>query len=145
MLTILEGSTFCICDEQGDIGGGTGGLFAEDTRYLSRLELIVDGKRPLILSSGRVEYFSAAFFLRNDVTASLGQDVVSIDRRRFVGAAGMTDTFLVRNEGMETVAFRLSIVVEADFADILTVKERDFTLGAPGDGAGPAADSRCRA
>jgi glycogen debranching enzyme len=131
VLTILEGSTFCICDEQGEIGGGTGGLFAEDTRYLSRLELIVDGKRPLLLSSGRVEYFSAAFFLRNDVTASLGQDVVSIDWRRVVGAAGMTDTLLIRNEGMETVAFRLSIVVEADFADILTVKERDFTLGHP--------------
>ena len=131
MLTILEGSTFCLCDEQGDIGDGTGGLFAEDTRYLSRLELVVDGKRPLLLSSGRVEYFSAAFFLRNDVTARLSQDVVSIDRRRFVGAAGMADTLLVRNEGMETVDFRLCIVLENDFADILTVKERDFTLGHP--------------
>ena len=62
MLTILEGSTFCVCDERGDIRGGTSGLFAEDTRYLSRLELVVDGRRPLLLSSGRVEYFSAAFF-----------------------------------------------------------------------------------
>jgi glycogen debranching enzyme len=131
VLTILEGSTFCLCDERGDIGDGACGLFAEDTRYLSRLELVVDGKRPLLLSSGRVEYFSAAFFLRNDVTDRLAQDVVSIDRRRFVGAAGMADTLLVRNEGMETVEFRLGIVLETDFADILTVKERDFTLGNP--------------
>ena len=131
MLTILEGSTFCICDEQGDFRDGTAGLFAEDTRYLSRLEFALDGKRPLLLSSGRVEYFSAAFFLRNDVTACLGQDVVSIDRRRFVGAAGMADTLLIRNEGMEKVAFRFCIVMAADFADILTVKERDFTLGHP--------------
>jgi glycogen debranching enzyme len=131
VLTILEGSTFCLCDERGDIGDGACGLFAEDTRYLSRLELVVDGKRPLLLSSGRVEYFSAAFFLRNDVTERLAQDVVSIDRRRFVGAAGMADTLLVRNEGMESVEFRLGIVLETDFADILTVKERDFTLGNP--------------
>jgi glycogen debranching enzyme len=131
MLTILEGSTFCICDELGDIRGGTSGLFAEDTRYLSRLELLLDGKPPLLLSSGRVEYFSAAFFLRNDVTVGLGQDVVSIDRRRFVGAAGMADTLLVRNEGMEAVAFNLGILLETDFADILTVKERDFALGHP--------------
>ncbi len=131
MLTILEGSTFCICDESGDIRGGTSGLFAEDTRYLARFELRLDGKRPLLLSSGRVEYFSAAFFLRNDVTDGLGQDVVSIDRRRFVGAAGMADTLRLRNEGMEAVSFHLGIALESDFADIFTVKERDFALGQP--------------
>ena len=64
-LTILEGSTFCICDEIGDLDGQTSGLFAEDTRFLSRLELRINGDRPLLLSSGKVEYFSAAFYLRN--------------------------------------------------------------------------------
>ena len=38
-LTILEGSTFCICDERGDIGEQTGGFFAEDTRFLSLFRL----------------------------------------------------------------------------------------------------------
>ena len=33
-LTILEGSTFCICDERGDLDGETCGLFADDTRFL---------------------------------------------------------------------------------------------------------------
>ena len=28
-LTVLEGSTFCICDERGDIGADTSGFFAE--------------------------------------------------------------------------------------------------------------------
>ena len=28
-LTILEGSTFCICDERGDIYEQTGGFFAQ--------------------------------------------------------------------------------------------------------------------
>jgi hypothetical protein len=56
-LTILEGSTFCICDERGDISGQTQGLFADDTRFLSRLCLTVNGATPLLLSSGVVEYF----------------------------------------------------------------------------------------
>jgi N-terminal domain of (some) glycogen debranching enzymes len=59
-LTILEGSTFCICDERGDVDGATQGLFADDTRFLSLLRLTLNGARPLLLSSGRVEYFSAA-------------------------------------------------------------------------------------
>jgi glycogen debranching enzyme len=131
MLTILEGSTFCLCDDLGEICEGTTGLFAADTRYLSRLELRLDGVRPLLLSSGKVEYFSAAFFLRNDVTASLAQDSVSIDRRRFVGTTGMTDTIIVRNVGIETASFPLGVQLEADFADIFAVKEWDFALGHP--------------
>ena len=135
-LTILEGSTFCVCDEAGDVDSGTSGLFAADTRFLSRLELQLDGRRPLLLSSGKVEYFSAAFFLRNDISPRLAQDTLSIDRRRFVGPTGMTDTVLIRNESMDSAALRVSVILEVDFADILTVKERDFALGNPAK-AGP--------
>ena len=131
MLTILEGSTFCICDDRGDITAGTSGFFAADTRFLSRLELTVEDERPLLLSSGKVDYFSAAFFLRNDVSSRLAADVISIDRRRFVGPGGIADTLLLRNEGMDDAEFGLSIVVEADFADIFTVKDHDFALGHP--------------
>src|SRR3970040_246793 len=85
MLTILEGSTFCICDERGDIDAETSGLFAFDTRFLSRLVLRIDGSRPLLLSSGRVEHFQAAFFLRNANVNGLPHDALSIARARFVG------------------------------------------------------------
>ncbi|MBA2460459.1 MAG: amylo-alpha-1,6-glucosidase [Actinobacteria bacterium] len=129
-LTILEGSTFCICDRIGDLHGMTSGLFAEDTRFLSRLELRVNGKRPLLLSSGKVEYFSAAFYLRNPILAGLPQDVLSIVRERFVGA-GMQDQVSVRNEGGEPLSFTLELQVETDFADIISVKEHDFSLGDP--------------
>ena len=96
-LTILEGSTFCICDDRGDLGAMTGGLFALDTRFLSRLFLTVNGATPLLLSSGRGEYFSAAFFLRNPLAGDLPQDVLSIKRERFVGD-GMQDKVVLRNE-----------------------------------------------
>jgi glycogen debranching enzyme len=129
-LTILEGSTFCICDDIGDLGGATSGLFADDTRFLSRLELRVNGHRPLLLSSGKVEYFSAAFYLRNPLAGGLPQDALSIVRERFVGE-GMQDHVAVRNESGEPVAFTLELDVANDFADIISVKEHDFALGDP--------------
>jgi glycogen debranching enzyme len=129
-LTILEGSTFCICDDIGDLDGKTSGLFADDTRFLSRLELRVNGERPLLLSSGKVEYFSAAFFLRNPLAGGLGQDVLSIVRERFVGE-GMQDHVAIRNESADAVAFEVQLEVGADFADIISVKEHDFALGDP--------------
>jgi glycogen debranching enzyme len=129
-LTILEGTTFCICDDRGDVGEETSGFFALDTRFLSVLRLLVDGEPPLLLSSDRVEYFSAAFFLRNRPSDRLPQDTLAVTRRRFVGDA-MQDRVVVQNMGFEPVSFELAIEVGSDFADIFTVKSRDFALGDP--------------
>ena len=130
MLTILEGSTFCICDDRGDVADDTSGFFAFDTRFLSRLVLRIDGSRPLLLSSGRVQHFSAAFFLRNANTHGLPHDALSISRERFVGT-GMQERIAVRNVSMERLEFEVSLELEADFADIISVKNHDFSLGDP--------------
>jgi glycogen debranching enzyme len=129
-LTILEGSTFCICDDVGDIDRRTHGFYSEDTRFVTVMRLTVNGARPLLLSSGKVEYFSAAFFLRNPLAGGLEQDVVSILRERFVGE-GMQDVIAIQNQSMERQSFELALELEADFADILSVKEHDFALGDP--------------
>ena len=130
MLTILEGSTFCICDERGDIADQTAGFFAFDTRFLSKLILRIDDTRPLLLSSARVEHFSAAFYLRNASVDGLPHDAISIARERFVGT-GMQERIVVRNESMKKLEFVLSLELEADFADIISVKLHDFALGDP--------------
>ena len=130
MFTILEGSTFCICDDKGDVGDETSGLFADDTRFLSRLKLTLNGATPLPLSAGKVEYFSAAFFLRNPLAGGLQQDQVSITRERFVGEA-MQDVVVLENQSMEPVVCELGFEFGADFADILSVKQHDFALGDP--------------
>src|SRR2546430_10500532 len=124
-LTILEGSTFCICDERGDIDGQAQGLFADDTRFLSLLRLTMNGAKPLLLSSAKVDYFSAAFYLRNPLAGGLEQDVLSISRQRFVGE-GMQDTIVVQNQSMNAQTFEVALEVGTDFADILSVKEHDF-------------------
>ena len=129
-LTILEGSTFCICDERGDICDETGGFFSRDTRFLSLLRLTINGQTPLLLSSGKVEYFSAAFYLRNPLAAGLAQDSLAIVRERFVSDT-MQDRIAVENVTPEPVSFELALEVASDFADIFAVKAHDFALGDP--------------
>ena len=129
-LTILEGTTFCICDERGDLGDDTGGFFADDTRYLSVFRLTIEGRLPLLLTSDKVEYYSAAFFLRNPRTETLPQDTLSIGRSRFVGVA-MQDRIMIQNQGVEPVSFQLALEIGSDFADIFTVKSYDFAFGDP--------------
>jgi glycogen debranching enzyme len=130
MLTILDGSTFCICDDRGDIAAETSGFFAHDTRFLSRLVLRVGGAIPLLLSSGRVEHFQAAFYLRNGTADGLPRDGVSIARERFIGT-GMQERISLRNESPEPLELTVALEAEADFADIISVKHHDFSLGDP--------------
>jgi glycogen debranching enzyme len=129
-LTILEGSTFCVSDERGDIAEPAEGLFADDTRFLSRWVLTINGATPLHLSSDKVEYFSAAFYLRNPVVGDLGPDEVSIGRDRFIGD-GMQEHIVVQNHAPRRVEFELALEVGTDFADIFAVKALDFALGDP--------------
>jgi len=130
VLTILEGSTFCISDDRGDVAAETSGFFAHDTRFLSRLVLRVGGSTPLLLSSGRVEHFQAAFYLRNGTSNGLPKDAVSISRERFVGT-GLQEKVALRNESTERIEVELALEAEADFADIISVKLHDFSLGDP--------------
>jgi glycogen debranching enzyme len=130
-LSILEGSSFCICDEFGDIGSfEPSGFFDDDVRFLSKLLLTINGERPLLLESRKVDYFSAAFYLRNPVGKGLAQDTLLIARERFIGA-GIEEQIVVRNETPERATLELGLEFGADFADIFTVKSRDFALGRP--------------
>ena len=129
-ITILEGSNFCISDENGDFTFTTSGLYAFDTRFLSRLELTINGARPLLLSAGKAEYYSAAYFLRNPPAEGLRQDSVSIARHRFVGE-GMQDRITVQNQTRKPVSLELALGFGNDFADIFAVKNYDFALGDP--------------
>ena len=97
-LTILEGSTFCICDERGDIGGETTGFFADDTRFLSRFELHAQRRAaaPALVRQGRV--LLGRVLPPEPARRRARPDTLSIARERFVGE-GMRERLLIRNEG----------------------------------------------
>ena len=130
MLTILDGSTFVVSDDIGDVGSGAEGVFADDTRMLSRCRLLIDGSSPLLLTSRAVDYFSASHYLRNAPTAHVPQDALSVSRERFVSST-VTEHLVLSNESMGELSFGVELELAADFADILSVKAHDFAFGDP--------------
>ena len=129
-LTILDGSTFCICADDGAIHEGAHGFYADDTRFLSRLALRINGERPMPLSAGKVEYFAAAFFLRNPLAGGLGADELLIRSERFV-TDDLQEHIVVTNLAGDAVTVELAVELASDFADILSIKHHDFALGDP--------------
>ena len=128
-LTILEGTTFCIGDERGDLGDETGGFFADDTRFLSVFRLTIEGGGRCCSRRTR-RVLLRRLFLRNPPSETLPQDSLSISRSRFVGDA-MQDRITIVNQGVEPVSFQLALEIRSGFADIFTVKSYDFWLGDP--------------
>jgi glycogen debranching enzyme len=139
--TVLEGSTFCVCDERGDVDGTprAAGFFASDTRFLSRSVLTIQGARPEPLSQAQPVPHVASFVLRNAVVDGIGPNELSIERERFV-ARGMEERIAVVNHSRERLEFEVALELAADFADIFAVKSADPGFaefaGASVDGAG---------
>jgi len=125
--------TFVVLDRLGDIApGGSGelGLYHRGTRFLSSFSLTIDGGRPFLLSSG-VREDSAIFVadLTNpDLTRGTADEVVCprgsvhLTRECRVGTRGMVETLHFRNYASAPVALRLSVALDADFADIFEVR-----------------------
>ncbi|HZR95926.1 MAG TPA: glycogen debranching N-terminal domain-containing protein [Gaiellaceae bacterium] len=131
-MTILDGSTFCVCDEHGDVEGKASatGFFASDTRFLSRAVLLVDGSRPESLSYVQPVPHVGLFCLRNAPSDNLQPNTLSILRERFVGDE-MQERIVVQNHSSRTVDVDVELQLEADFADIFSVKDLDPKFGDP--------------
>src|ERR1700720_3236738 len=76
--TLKEGDSFAVLDNYGDIAatpGAPNGLFYQDTRYLSHLELLINEKRPLLLGSNIHDDNSALFVDLTNPDFILGQNI----------------------------------------------------------------------
>jgi glycogen debranching enzyme len=124
-ISILEGNTFVVSDLGGDIDASpteTKGLFAFDTRYLSRWLLTLDGKTPNVLSTDDLAYFSAQFFLVPGTGTVYVDADLSIIRTREVGD-GFHESLRILNHKAEPVDVDVRIEAGADFADLFEVKD----------------------
>ena len=70
-LVVIDGRTFAISDETGDMEHPTHGLVYDDLRHLSRLRMTVTGKSVELLASGAPTPLSAVVVCR---VATGGQD-----------------------------------------------------------------------
>jgi glycogen debranching enzyme len=129
--TLKHGDTFIVLDDHGDLGassGGPDGLFHNDTRFLSRFELLVNGLPPLVLgSNARDDNTMFAVDMTNpDVYAGdrivLLKDTLHIVRSTFVWRGSVYQRIAVRNHGDVTVDAKLTINFDNDFADLFEVR-----------------------
>jgi glycogen debranching enzyme len=139
-LTVLDGSTFCVCDERGDVDGiaTASGFFASDTRFLSRSVLTLGGARLDPLSHDHPTPHIASFVLRNPLAAGLQPNELVIERERFVGDC-MEERIAVENHSHRRVDVELGLELAADFADIFVVKSLEPGFGQAVDGTLPTA------
>src|SRR4051794_16662509 len=122
-LTLVEGSSFCISGRDGDVAPGSPqGLFFRDTRFLSGLDLHINGARPEALAAERTSPFSATFVLRSRPQAGRADSTLTILRYRYVGR-GMREDLVVRNYGEEPAYCSVQLRFSADFANLFAVKE----------------------
>src|SRR6476646_2282185 len=126
MLTVLEGNSFLVADDRGDVCEGSEGLYYNDTRYLSRWALTLNGERPQLLSSDTVDFYSGAVFLQNPPTPQMPAGAVSLIRDLFVGEGGMQNTLHVENHLLEPVDLELRLEFDFDFLDLFEVKAREY-------------------
>ena len=129
--TLKHGDSFAVLDSHGDIGatsGSSDGLFAWDTRYLSQLELLLNGVPMLLLGSNlRDDNSVLSIDLTNpdiyrDGRIVLEKDTIHVVRTTFLWHGTFYQRWGVQNHGDRPLGFELSLAFGSDFADLFEVR-----------------------
>jgi glycogen debranching enzyme len=129
--TLKHDDTFIVLDSHGDIGasaGGPDGLFHCDTRFLSRLELSLNGTQPLLLGSNVRDdnTFLTVDLTNPDVYVDghlvLPKDTLHVVRTIFLWRDTAYQRLAIRNHGDRPVDVRLTLQFDSDFADLFEVR-----------------------
>jgi glycogen debranching enzyme len=122
---ILDGNTFVVSDETGDIEASPTdptGLFSYDTRFLSTWVLTINGKRLSALSVDDLQYFETRFFLIPGVGQIYVNVKLSVIRRRAV-SNGFHEELTILNHDDKPAKLTVRIDAACDFADLFEVKD----------------------
>ena len=123
MQPLVEGSLFALGTPTGDLPtGGAHGLFFRDLRVLSRWEIRIDGQRLEPLAHEQHHPYAATYISRVPPPAGLADSHLLVLRHRYLGG-GMREDVIVRNLGQETAGCVVTMLLDADFADLFAVKE----------------------
>ncbi|MDZ4375780.1 MAG: glycogen debranching N-terminal domain-containing protein [Phenylobacterium sp.] len=128
LYALKDADTFIVADSHGDIVGAADGLFHDDTRILSRWELSL-GDRPPVLLSGAVSQdnvFFTSHGLNRAIPAPGGPGappgVVHLERKRFLWEERLYERLRLTNYGAETVRLPVTYGFDADFRDMFEVR-----------------------
>jgi glycogen debranching enzyme len=127
-LVTVDGRSFAISDESGDMVAPTHGLVYDDLRHLSRLRMTLTGGRGELLAASTPAPVSAVVVSRV-VTAVDGAEhgprdpvaEVLVIRRRWL-AGSLVEQLTLRNPHPLPVSVHLELELAADFAHVFDVK-----------------------
>jgi glycogen debranching enzyme len=139
---IKENDLFLLTDTKGNIPENHPyglGLYTKDTRFLSKLDLRINGEEPILLSSDAAENYVATILLTNPHMEKEGElilwrESVEIERKRFIYAGVLYETIKLKNYYPKPVQFEISLKLDVDFADMFIV--RGFQTGKVGKRTG---------
>ncbi len=119
----VRGDAFVMSSPNGDILPGTDqGFYDRDIRFLDRVELLVDGRRPLHLASVSTGGDSALFHACLPPTHPGEVDpIVSVVRHRVVDG-GLRERISFRNSSSAATVLDVQLLVGSDFASVQDVK-----------------------
>ncbi|MDT3687454.1 MAG: amylo-alpha-1,6-glucosidase [Pseudorhodoplanes sp.] len=129
--TLKHGDSFAVLDSHADIGataGGPDGIFFSDTRYLSRLEMLLNGKQPLLLGSNvRDDNSMLTVDLTNpdiyvDGTLILPKDMLHVVRTLFLWRGAVYQRLRMQNHDDRPLKVQLTFDFSSDFADLFEVR-----------------------
>ncbi|NQX70083.1 amylo-alpha-1,6-glucosidase [Paenibacillus alba] len=136
---IKENDLFLMTDKTGDIPAGNAaghGLYTKDTRFLSGMEIRINGMTPILLSSSAGTNYIATIRMTNPHMESDGQlilwrESIELERQRFIYEGALYETIAFTNFYPKPVAFDFTARFESDFADMFVV--RGFQNGTFGE------------
>ncbi|WP_416673025.1 amylo-alpha-1,6-glucosidase [Egbenema bharatensis] len=128
-LTVKDDDLFLITDTLGNIAGCLDdetdmslGLFCKDTRFLSRLELQINGLSPILLSSTAQRGFGISVLCANPYVEGCFQAETVGIQRDIVLQGGLFEELIITNYSTRPVQFDLSLSFDADFADLFQIR-----------------------
>lgn len=129
-LTLIDGKTFLSTSMAGDIapaGAPDIGFFHDDTRFLSGLELKLEGHRAVVLSSSteksfvsQIELTTGNITLRE--TFDLPENTIHVRREQLLSGNVFFDYLTFENFNLVEVNFTAELKYAADFMDVFQVR-----------------------
>lgn len=120
---IKEGDVFFLTGLNGDIvlGDDQGhGLYTKDTRFLSRMELFIDGEKPSLLSSTGDKSYVASFRLMKDAK---DEGAIEVLRERFIYNGILYERCTLTNYFVNYSNIEFTVSFDADFQDMFLVRK----------------------
>jgi len=137
LIALKEGDAFLVSDKFGDIksfGETSHGIYCNNTRMISRMEMLINDRMPFMLTSYLNEENEMHIIdLTNpdiplDDQQLIGKGQLQIQRKKFFWNKVYYESIKLCSYSLTPMSFKLSFLFDADFKDVFEVRGIKRTL-----------------